>query len=129
DGSHYSATVRAIVPEENPKTRTRRVRFHLDLDPSTLALAVQQSVTLNIPAGASRQITSVHKDAIIRRGPGSIVYVIEDNVAKLRPVETGAAIGTRLEVLQGLVEGERVVIRGNERLLPDQAVLVAGEGS
>lgn len=129
DGSRHYATVRAIVPEENPKTRTRRVRFHLDLEPSAMTLAVQQSVTLQIPAGASRQITSVHKDAIIRQGPGSIVYVIEDNVARLRPVETGAAIGVRLEVLQGLSEGDRVVIRGNERLIPDQAVLVAGEES
>ena len=129
DGSRHYAVVRAIVPEENPKTRTRRVRFHLDLEPRTMALAVQQSVTLHIPAGASRQITSVHKDAIIRQGPGTIVYVVEDNVARLRPVETGAAIGARLEVLQGLSEGDRVVIRGNERLTPDQAVLVAGEES
>lgn len=129
DGSRHDATVRAIVPEENPKTRTRRVRFHLDLELSEMTLAVQQSVTLHIPAGASRQITSVHKDAIIRQGPGSIVYVIEDNVARLRPVETGAAIGVRLEILQGLSAGDRVVIRGNERLIPNQAVLVAGEES
>lgn len=127
DGSQYEAIVRAVVPEENPKTRTRRVRFDLDLDPRILALAVQQSVTLHVPAGASREITSVHKDAIIRRGPGSIVYVVKDSVAKLRPVETGAAVGIRLEVLQGLNAGEKVVIRGNERLIPDQTVVVAGE--
>ena len=129
DGSQHSATVRAIVPEENPKTRTRRVRFDLDLAPRALTLAVQQSVTLHVPAGTSRQIRSVHKDAIIRQGPGSIVYVIEDNIARLRPVEIGAAIGPRLEVLQGLEVGERVVVRGNERLIPDQTVLVAGEES
>lgn len=129
DGSQHSATVRAIVPEENPKTRTRRVRFDLDLAPRALTLAVQQSVTLHVPAGASRQITSVHKDAIIRQGPGSIVYVVEDNTARLRPVEIGAAIGPRLEVLHGLEVGERVVVRGNERLIPDQTVLVAGEES
>ena len=129
DGSHHSATVRAIVPEENPKTRTRRVRFDLDLEPQALTLAVQQSVTLHVPAGTSRQITSVHKDAIIRQGPGSIVYVIEDNIARLRPVEIGAAIGPRLEVLRGLEAGERVVVRGNERLIPDQTVLIDGEES
>ncbi|MGB5706470.1 MAG: efflux RND transporter periplasmic adaptor subunit [Arenicellales bacterium] len=127
DGSQYKAILRAIVPEENPKTRTRRVRFDLDLNPRILALAVQQSVTLHVPAGASREITSVHKDAIIRRGPDSVVYVVQDGVAKLRPVQTGEALGTRLEVLQGLNEGDKVVIRGNERLIPDQTVVVAGE--
>jgi RND family efflux transporter MFP subunit len=127
DDSQYKAILRAIVPEENPKTRTRRVRFDLDLNPRILALAVQQSVTLHVPAGASREITSVHKDAIIRRGPDSIVYVVQDGVAKLRPVQTGEAVGTRLEVLQGLNEGDKVVIRGNERLIPDQTVVVTGE--
>jgi len=128
-GQHYKATVRAIVPEENPKTRTRRVRFNLDIDPNALALAVEQSVTLHIPAGASRKITSVHKDAIIRRGADSIVYVVEDNTAKLRPVRTGDALGERLEVVDGLMVGDLTVVRGNERLLPDQPVTIGTDGS
>ena len=126
---HYQATVRAIVPEENPRTRTRRVRFNLGVDLSSLALAVEQSVTLHIPAGASREIISVHKDAIIRRGEGSIVYVVENNTAKLRSVLTGDAVGERLEVVDGLNNGDLTVVRGNERLRPDQPVNTDASGS
>ncbi len=129
DGSRHQARVRAVVPEENPRTRTRRVRFSIGLDPKAMALAVQQSVTVHVPAGISRQISSVHKDAVIRKGRGSIVYVVEEGLARLRPVRLGAPVGNRLEVVGGLSEGERVVIRGNERLRPDQPVSVAGDPS
>ncbi len=129
DGSKSNASVRAVVPEENPKTRTRRVRFTLSLDPAEMALAVEQSVTVHVPAGASREISSVHKDAVIRRGADSLVYVVEEGQAKLRPIQLGEPVGNRLEVLGGLAEGERVVVRGNERLMPDQPVTVAGDQS
>ncbi|MCY4051794.1 MAG: efflux RND transporter periplasmic adaptor subunit [Gammaproteobacteria bacterium] len=122
DGSQHQANVRAIVPEENPRTRTRRVRFSLDLADDPMALAVDQGVTVFIPAGAEREIRSVHKDAVIHGGQGSIVYVVEEGFAKLRPVQLGSSIGNRLEVIQGLAEGDLVVIRGNERLRPDQPV-------
>ena len=129
DGGQFQARVRAIVPEENPRTRTRRVRFSLELDPKALALAVAQSVTVLVPAGADREIRSVHKDAIIRRGQDSIVYVVEEGFAKRRIVQLGAPVGNRLEVVEGLAEGELVVIRGNERLRPDQPVQVAEHSS
>ncbi len=126
NGGRHKASVRAVVPEENPSTRTRRVRFHLDSETKQMALAVKQSVTLYVPAGSSREIHSVHKDAVVRRGSDSLVYVVEDNVAKLRSIQTGDAIGNRLEVLKGLVIGDQVVVRGNERLQPDQPVVIAG---
>lgn len=129
DSSRHLASVRAVIPEENPKTRTRRVRFIPVLDNTTLTLAVEQSVTVHVPAGASREVSSVHKDAVIRQGPNAIVYVVEEGQAKMRPVQLGAAIGNRLEVLGGINEGDQVVIRGNERLRPDQAVTVAGDPS
>ncbi len=125
DGSQHQASVRAIVPEENPRTRTRRVRFSLDLTDNAPALAVDQGVTVLIPAGAEREISSVHKDAVIHGGQGSIVYVVEEGFAKLRPVQLGSSVGNRLEVLQGLAEGDLVVIRGNERLRPNQPVSLA----
>jgi RND family efflux transporter MFP subunit len=127
DGSRHTASVRAVVPEENPNTRTRRVRFHLDSETRQMALAVKQSVTLYIPAGVSRQINSVHKDAVVRKGSDNLVYVVENDVAKLKSIQTGDAIGDRLEVLQGLVVGDQVVVRGNERLQPDQPVIIAAQ--
>jgi HlyD family secretion protein len=52
-----------------------------------------------------------------RREPlRKVVFVIEGGVAKLRPVETGLASDTEIELLSGVREGERVV-EGPYRIL------------
>jgi len=123
----YRAELRAIVPEENPNTRTRRARFNLDQETQGQALAVQQSVMLHIPSGSDRMISSVHKDAIIHRGSDSFVYVVEKETAKMRKVRVGDSLGNRMEVLSGLALGDLAVVRGNERLRPDQKVSVGND--
>jgi len=121
------ARVRAIVPVENPRTRARTVRFTAPLDASSYA--VGQTVVVKVPMGAPRNIMAVHKDAIIRRGPNAIVYVVVDNVANPKPVELGEAVGAKFEVLSGLEDGDSVVIRGNERLRPGASVNTGGPNS
>ena len=71
-----------------------------------------------MPTGAPRSVVSVHKDAVIKRGDQSIVYVVANGSAQLRRVRLGEAVGSRLEVLDGLNDGDLVVVRGNERLQP-----------
>lgn len=123
--TRHTAIVRAIVPQENPRTRTRAVRFIPEFGVDSGTLAVEQSATVLIPLGAERDIVSVHKDAVIRRGQQSLVYVVADEVAEMRPVQLGEAVGNRFEVLQGLEVGDATVIRGNERLRPNQKVRVS----
>lgn len=126
DGTTHSATVRAVVPEENPLTRTRAVRFIPEIGETGRRLATEQSVTVYIPASAPRNVLTVHKDAVIKRGPRSVVYVIKDDTAEVRQITLGEPTGSRYEVLDGLSEGEIVVVRGNERLRPGDKVRVDG---
>lgn len=77
DGLELMTIVRAVVPSENPKTRTRTVRFS-PLDHSSLVnIAANQSLTLHLPAGEARQVISVHKDAILNRKGKNLAFVIE----------------------------------------------------
>lgn len=123
DGTELPATVRAVVPLEDPQSRTRTVRFTPGFNPADYSVAGNQSVTVRIPIGQAREIVSVHKDAV-QIGPGgtSLVYIVVDGVAQPRTVELGAASGTRFEVLSGLQVGDLAVVRGNERLRPGQPV-------
>lgn len=126
DGTQHQAVVRAVVPEENPLTRTRQVRFTPDIEMTGRLLAVNESVVLQLPAGPYREVVTVHKDAVITRQGQTFVYVAADGTANIRPIQTGAAVGGRFEVLSGVASGELAVIRGNERLRPGQAVTIAG---
>ncbi|MEQ8387509.1 MAG: efflux RND transporter periplasmic adaptor subunit [Alphaproteobacteria bacterium] len=123
----FSATVRAIVPEEKDRTRTRAVRFQPSGGEQVLHnLAVNQSVVVHVPVTAGRMILTVSKDAILNRQGGTVVYVFKEGTAELRPVELGISLGNRFEVRRGLSDGELVVIRGNERLLPGQEIRAEG---
>lgn len=124
DGTAHEAVVRAAVPQENPLTRTRAVRFIPAFGTTEKPLAGGQSVTVLVPSAAPRQAVTVHKDAVIKRGPEAIVYVAAEGTAELRPVRLGDAVGSRLEVLGGLAEGDLVVVRGNERLRPGDSIVI-----
>ena len=128
-GRQMGAIVRALVPDENALTRTRPVRFTPVFDgggTDRQQLAMNQSVTVLVPIGRPRNIVSVHKDAVIPRGGKNIVFVANEGKADIRAIRLGSAIGNRFEVVQGLGEGDLVVVRGNERLRPGQAITYKG---
>lgn len=113
------ATVRAVIPEENPRTRTRAVRFTPRFaDGEGKLIATNQSVVLRLPAGAGREVLTVHKDAVMTRKGRQVVVLSVDGKAEMRPVTLGPPSGSRFVVESGLKEGDLVIVRGNERLLP-----------
>lgn len=124
DGSKHTATVRAVLPSENPLTRTRAVRLRPKMGTTVKSLAESQSVIVAVPVGQERRVLTVHKDAILKRQGANIVYVVADGVASPRTLLLGEAVGGRMEVVSGLKAGEKVVVRGNERLTPGAKVRI-----
>lgn len=128
-GPTITARVRSVVPSEDPQNRTRTVRLVPDVayEPEKRPVALQnladnQSVTLYVPAAAQAEAVTVHKDAVLARDGGRIVYVVKETEAVARSIVLGEAVGNRFIVKSGLKPGELVVVRGNERLRPGQKV-------
>lgn len=129
-GPTTTLIVRAVIPVQTVSTRTRPVRFSLNLaELSTTTLARGKSVTLMIPASAPRETLTIPKDALVQNAAGWIVYTVIDGKAQPRRVEIGDASGTNIEVTSGLKAGDTVVIRGNERLRPGQPVTASRPGT
>jgi RND family efflux transporter MFP subunit len=124
DGSIHQARVRSILPSENPQTRTRIVRLVPEFGKTKRPLAESQSAVVYVPISEDRRVVTVHKDAILKQPSGDKVYVVSKDVAQIRPVLLGEALGSRFEVVSGLKAGEVVVTRGNERLQPGAKVRV-----
>ncbi|GAB6053126.1 efflux RND transporter periplasmic adaptor subunit [Magnetospira thiophila] len=121
-----TAEVRAVIPQENPLTRTRSVRLIPQFaEADRVGLATDQSLTLHVPVGASREVTTVHKDAVVQQQGRNFVYLMVAGKAERRAVQLGDAAETRFVVKSGLEPGELVVIRGNERLRDGQPLRAA----
>ena len=75
-------------------------------------------------------MVAVPRDALILRQGGSYVFkVLEDGTAEKVPVETGVGYESLIEVRGQVSAGDKVVVRGGERLQPGQAVSVSSAGS
>lgn len=125
-GQSLELEVRVLLPVEDTATRTRPVRFTSDELLALDALAIGQSITVDIPVTQPRDVLSVPKDALVQARGGWTVFVAADGKAQPRAVDIGVALGDRFEVLGGLAEGDVVVTRGNERLRPGQDIAPMG---
>lgn len=65
------------------------------------------------------------RDALVERSGQSYVYKVnEEGVADQVTVQINAVVGLWVGVAGGIAEGDRVIVRGAERLSPGQAVEV-----
>lgn len=124
-GRSIMVPLRTLVSQGNENVHVFEIR--LDLDE---ALPVGQTVRVTIPTAELREVIAVPRDALVLRGDGASVYVVdEQNTARRMQVDVGIASGELIEVRGPIQPGDRVVIRGNERLRAGQPVQVVGQGA
>ncbi len=121
-GVKVELTLRAVLPIEDPSTRTRAVLFSTVIDNDNVLVALGQSITVDVPIGEAREMLSVPKDALVQSPGGWTAFVAVNDKAQPRSVTIGVPVGNRYEVLDGLNVGDLVVVRGNERLRPMQDI-------
>ena len=83
NGDKLKTIFRSIVPKENPNTRTVIARFLPLFDIKKSDLFINQNINLEIYLKSKKQIKTITKDAILIKNGNTVVYVIEDNIAKL----------------------------------------------
>ena len=68
--------------------------------------------------------STVLASAVINRDGQDVSFLIRDNVAIETPVKTGERFGDRIEIKEGLVVGDHVVLRPNPTLSNNTRILV-----
>jgi RND family efflux transporter MFP subunit len=120
----FNGKIRGIVNIENIRTGTRKVRVALNKAlPKTLNVTGTR-FSLKIPVGKSSPRLLIHKDALISKGQKQIVYIFDKGIAKQNFVKIGLSIGNKIEIIDGIKEGQLVVIKGNENLRPNQSIKI-----
>jgi Cu(I)/Ag(I) efflux system membrane fusion protein len=114
-----------IYPTVDPQTRTARVRFEVDNPGERLKPGMYTNVELKIPLG-SRLV--VPKDAVLESGERQIIFIHHGGGRlEWRDARIGLRSGDRVEVLEGLKEGEHVVTSANF-LIDSESQLKAAVG-
>lgn len=79
---------------------------------------------------ARENVLTVSKDAIVEKDDKTLAYVVNsEQVAELREVRIGQTSGNIVEIQSGLVENERVVVLGQNKLQPGKKVNIIQTGS
>ena len=118
----FNSKLRALGVRENSNTRTIPIHLTFNNNEISRNLFVGENVNIFIPLGPGLKAPTVHKDAILKREGMSLVYIVEEEKAIIKPLKLGDGVGNRFIVLGGIEEGDTVVIKGNERLRPGQKV-------
>lgn len=111
--------VRAVVPVGDAVSRMVEVRLSTDDSEWLVGTPVQ----ISLPSDAAVSTVAVPRDALVERSGQSYVYKVnEDAVAEQVTVDIRAIVGLWVGVADGVAPGDRVIVRGAERLSPGQAV-------
>jgi membrane fusion protein (multidrug efflux system) len=121
----YKGRISRIHPVIDPQSRQGLVEITLQPPPkgarpgqlARITISTDKTAGLVIPFSALR-----HDNA------GPFVYRIEaDDIARRNPVRTGLQIGDRIEILEGLSEGDRVIVSGLIRVSDGKKVRIVNE--
>jgi membrane fusion protein, copper/silver efflux system len=122
----FTARVANVLPEFEAATRTMRVR--LEADNPEYVLRPDMFVDIEVPVSLPPTIT-VPADAVVDSGVKKTVYVAKgDGVFEPRKVETGWRAGGQVEIVKGLMPGERIVVSGTFLIDSESRMKAAAAG-
>jgi RND family efflux transporter MFP subunit len=131
-GEPTVASVSRLIPVGHEAARSFRVRVELPNPEHVYAPGMSVDVTLATADDSIASVVTVPADALVRSADGgAAVWTVQGEGDDLRatpvPVQPGRALGERVE-LRGsdLPAGTQVVLHGNERLRPGQALRIVG---
>jgi membrane fusion protein, multidrug efflux system len=120
-GVETSGRVRTVVPVGDDRSRQFEVRVTLS-EPSWL---VGAPIEVSLPSGAARTTVIVPRDALlIRQNHSYVLRVTSTSTVEQLDVTPGSGIADAVEVSGPLSPGDKLVIRGGERLAAGQIVRV-----
>jgi RND family efflux transporter MFP subunit len=126
-GKVYPGRISRVIPDADERARTFPVE--IDLANAAGELKAGMFVRSAVPSGPKAERLVVPKDAVVVRGPLSMIYVVrgseEGRMAVPTPVEILSEVMDHVAVqAQGLSSGDQVVVRGNEYMFGPTAVSV-----
>jgi cobalt-zinc-cadmium efflux system membrane fusion protein len=114
-GTTFSGKVILVSSVVDPDTRSVKVRTEVPNPDGRLKPDMFANV--EIITDLHPATISIPQSALLNDGGKTIVFVADGSSYKKRIVTTGTQSSDRVEIIEGLKEGEKVVVKGNYLLL------------
>ena len=114
-GSTFSGRVILVSSVVDPETRSVKVRTEVPNPDGRLKPDMFANV--QIITDLHRTAISIPQSAVLDDGGKSVVFVSEGGGYQKRVVNTGIQGNGRVEIIEGLTAGDKVVVKGNYLLL------------
>jgi Cu(I)/Ag(I) efflux system membrane fusion protein len=122
----FRARVSDVLPQFDAASRTMKMR--LEADNPDFLLRPDMFVDVELPVNFPGAIT-VPVDAVRYSGLKRTVYIdLGKGFFEPREVETGWRFGDRVEIVKGLMSGERIVVSGNFLIDSESRMRAAAAG-
>ena len=119
--SKYEGRLTSISPEVRNSQVVGRVRFAGD---TPADLRQNQRVSVRIVLEEKPDALVVDRGAFFESGGGRVAYKVDGGVARRTPIATGASSIAKVEIAQGLAEGDQIVISSLEPFGRAETVLI-----
>jgi Cu(I)/Ag(I) efflux system membrane fusion protein len=125
-GKAFQARVSDVLPQFDGATRTLKLRLEAE-NPNYL-MRPEMFVDVELPLSLPPAVI-VSADAVLDSGLKKTVFVDRGNgLFEPREVETGWRMGNRIEIVKGLMPGERIVVSGNFLIDSESRMELAAAG-
>jgi membrane fusion protein (multidrug efflux system) len=114
EGNVFEAVIESIDTIVDPLGHSIRVRASFENLDNELRPGLFANV--KIKTEAHENVIMVRESSIESLGNQEFVYIIEDGIAKQRGVKTGERNGEHVEVLKGLLPGQKVIYAGQMKI-------------
>jgi membrane fusion protein, multidrug efflux system len=122
-GKTITSKLYAAIPKGDTRTRTFPVKFVASINEGFVYDGMEAKIKL--PRDKDKESLVVPRDAVIKRFGGDVIFIDSDGKATMFPVKVVGYNNKSIAIeAQGLVEGANVVIKGNERIFPNQPIKV-----
>lgn len=134
DSRGFEGTIHGIVPSADQRSRTFPVRIRVKNPMRDGSYLLKGGMHARAAAtGRPKRAVLVPKDALNLGGPKVVVMLAVAGpdgkpVASRVEVDTGVSAGDFIEVTGELAVGQQVIVMGNERVKPGQALKVVSGG-
>ena len=115
-GQLFKGKVSEISPVIDPMTRTISARAVINNPKKILRPGMTARITINLDE--KDDVLSIPKHALL----DSYLFIVKDSTAERRDVVVGLIGDENVEILQGLSQGEPVIVIGQERLAGGEKV-------